>query len=137
MLQPKTFALAAAFLGAALPTAGAQENGAAVAAISADPGHFNPGITTGSNVHAVADSIFNGLVALDRDLQPIPDLATSWEVSDDSKVYTFQLVENARSHDGEPFTSADVKFTFENILFNYHSRTKAGLGEVVETIEIA
>ena len=136
MARPKTFALAAVLvLGAALPTADAQEGDAAVAAISADPGHFNPGITTGSNVHAVADSLFNGLVALDRDLKPIADLATSWQVSDDSTVYTFALVEDARWHDGEPFTSADVKFTFESILFNYHSRTKAGLGAVVEAIE--
>lgn len=126
---------AAVALAVAAPTASAEGGGAAVAAISADPGHFNPGITTGSNVHAVADSIFNGLVALDQDLEPIPDLATSWQISDDSTVYTFELVDNARWHDGEPFTSADVKFTFENILFNYHSRTKAGLGEVVEAIE--
>ncbi|MGI9490779.1 MAG: hypothetical protein ACR2RF_33755, partial [Geminicoccaceae bacterium] len=59
-----------------------------VVAIAADPGHFNPGITTGYNVHVVADSMFNGLVALDSKLTPTPDLAESWTVSDDNKVYT-------------------------------------------------
>ena len=111
------------------------QSGSVVVAITADPGHFNPGITTGYNVHVVADSMFNGLVALDGELTPTPDLAESWTVSDDNKVYSFQLVDNATWHDGEPFTSADVKFTFENVLFNYHSRTKAGLGGVVEAIE--
>jgi peptide/nickel transport system substrate-binding protein len=65
--------------------------GAAVIAVVADPGHLNPAITTASNVHAVADSMFNGLVALDRDLLPVPDLAESWTVSDDGSVFTFTL----------------------------------------------
>lgn len=109
--------------------------GTAVIAISADPGHLNPGITTGANVHTVADSIFNGLVALDQNLTPQPDLAQSWDISEDGQVYTFHLVPGVQWHDGQPFTSADVKFTFEEILFNFHSRTKAGLGNVVESIE--
>ena len=40
-------------------------------AVTSDPGHFNPAITTGYNVHVVADSMFNGLVALDANLSPI------------------------------------------------------------------
>lgn len=106
----------------------------AVIAIDADPGHFNPAITTGSHVHAVADSIFNGLVGLDQALAPTPDLATAWQVSADGKTYTFQLAE-AKWHDGAPFTSADVKFTFENLLLKLHARTKAGLGGLIESID--
>jgi len=127
--------LVIACLGSALTVDAKAQSDSVVVAVSADPGHFNPGITTGYNVHVVADSMFNGLVALDSKLTPTPDLAESWTVSDDNKVYTFELVDNATWHDGVPFTSADVKFTFENILFNYHSRTKAGLGSVVEAIE--
>ena len=117
------------FAGAAL----AQDR-LAVIGIDADPGHFNPAVTTGSHVHTVADSMFNGLVALDSALQPVPDLATSWDISDDGKTVTFHLAE-ANWHDGQPFTSADVKFTFENVLFQHHSRTKAGLGSVVDSID--
>ena len=111
------------------------KGGTAVVAVSSDPGHFNPAITTGYNVHVVADSMFNGLVALDAKLKPIPDLAESWTVDKDSKTYTFNLAKNVRWHDGKPFTSADVKFTFENVLLKYHSRTKAGLGSVIEAID--
>jgi hypothetical protein len=85
-------------------------------------------------VHAVADSLFNGLVALDRNLRPVPDLATAWTISDDSTVFTFTLAQ-ARWHDGTPLTSADVKFTFEEVLFKYHARTKAGLGAIVDHID--
>jgi len=114
------------------PAVGAEA--VAVIAIDADPGHFNPAITTGAHVHAVADSIFNGLVGLDQSQMPTPDLAAAWQVSADGRTYTFRLVE-ARWHDGEPFTSADVKFTFENVLLKWHARTKAGLGEVIEAID--
>lgn len=37
-----------------------------------------------------------------------PDLATSWEMSPDGLTYIFKLVQNAKFHDGQPFTSADV-----------------------------
>jgi peptide/nickel transport system substrate-binding protein len=83
----------------------------------------------------VANSVYNGLVGLDENANPAPDLAERWEVSDDATTYTFHLARNAAWHDGRPFTAADVKFTFEELLLKYHSRTKAGLEEVLEAIE--
>ena len=109
--------------------------GTLVVALTEDPGHFNPGITTGFNVHVVTGSIFNGLVELDDNANPQPDLAQSWEVSEDGTTYTFALAEGVQWHDGEPFTSADVKFTFENVLLEFHSRTKSGLSEILTSIE--
>ena len=132
VLLATALSLGAARLAAAADTP--VHGGTAVIAVVADPGQFNPGITTSSNVHAVADSLFNGLVALDRGLRPIPDLATAWTISDDSTVFTFTLA-RAQWHDGAPLTSADVKFTFEEVLFKYHARTKAGLGAIVDRID--
>ena len=109
--------------------------GVGVIALAADPGHLNPAISTGSHVQAAADSIYNALVELDRDLRPQPDLARSWAISEGGTVYTFQLVPGVRWHDGTPFSSADVKFTFEEILLKHHARTRAGLGNVVAAIE--
>ena len=58
--------------------------------------------------------LFNTLVKLDRDLTTIvPDLAAEWEVSPDSRVYTFHLRRDVRWHDGVPFTAKDVRFSFE------------------------
>src|SRR6478609_195322 len=42
-----------------------------------------------------------------------PELATSWAWSDDKKSLTFKLREGVKWHDGKPFTSADVKCTFD------------------------
>lgn len=114
---------------------GPRAGGVLVVAVTSDPGHFNPGISTGFDVHAVADSMFNGLVALDRNFDPVPDLAQSWEISEDSTTYTFHLHEGVTWHDGQPFTSADVKFTFDEVLLKFHARTKGGLEGVLEAIE--
>jgi peptide/nickel transport system substrate-binding protein len=48
----------------------------------------------------------------------VPNIAESWEVSDDVRTYTFHLREGMRWSDGEPFTAADVMFYIEDILFN-------------------
>jgi peptide/nickel transport system substrate-binding protein len=57
--------------------------------------------------------IFSGLTRLDptKDFTPQPDLATSWTISPDQRVYTFHLRPGVTWQDGAPFTSADVKFT--------------------------
>ncbi len=123
-------------LGTAINVAQAASDATAVFGSSSDPGHFNPAITTGYNVHIVADSMFNGLVALSADLQPVPDLATSWSANETNTAYTFKLKPGVLWHDGEKFSARDVKFTFDNVLFKYHSRTKAGLGNVVKEIEV-
>ena len=57
--------------------------------------------------------VFNNLVKLDDDLETvIPDLAESWEVSEDLRVFTFRLRNDVTWHDGRPFTARDVIFSF-------------------------
>ncbi len=48
--------------------------------------------------------------------QIVPELAESWEESADHLTHTFRLRKGVTWHDGKPFTSADVKFTYERIL---------------------
>ncbi|MEJ7848246.1 MAG: ABC transporter substrate-binding protein [Pyrinomonadaceae bacterium] len=103
--------------------------GTVVVAISGDPGGLNPAVTTQGGVHLICGSIFSGLVATDFALNPVPDLAESWEISPDGKIYTFHLAKNAEFHDGVVLTSEDVRFTFEEMLLKYHSRTRASIGD--------
>jgi len=71
------------------------------------------------SVNVSSMPIFSNLVIYDQHkaqntaetLQP--ELATSWSWSADSKALTFKLREGVKWHDGKPFTSADVKCTFE------------------------
>ncbi len=58
--------------------------------------------------------VYNGLTRLDQLGQPVTDLAESYTVSSDQKVYTFTLAP-ARWHDGQPVTAKDVVFTYTAI----------------------
>src|SRR5687768_3220049 len=64
--------------GAGTPKRG----GTLVVAASVDPGSLNTAITTAGGTHFVADHIYNGLVGLDDQLNPIPELAASWQITE-------------------------------------------------------
>lgn len=115
--------------------AGSKVTGTLVVPLSDSPEHLNPGVTTQGGVHAAARSLYSGLVSLDADLHPVPDLAASWKVEDGGATYRFRLREGVEWHDGEPFTSADVAYTFEEVLLKYHARARASLGTVLEAVE--
>jgi len=63
----------------------------------------------------IASLVYSGLVKIDKHHQIIPDLAESWDVSDNQKEYTFVLRDNLKWHDGEPLTVDDVAFTIQSI----------------------
>jgi peptide/nickel transport system substrate-binding protein len=104
--------------------------GTIVVAIGADPPHLNPQFTTLPYVWMVGMSVHDSLVRLDLEMKPHPNLAESWTISPDRKTYTFKLVRNARWHDGRPFTSADVKFTFEEIASKLNASGPVLLGSL-------
>lgn len=106
-----------------------------VLSLSGDPGALNPAVTTSGNTHPVTAQIFNGLVGLDEGFNPVPELAERWASEEDGLTWRFDLRRGVKWHDGAPFTSADVKFTFEHALLKYHSRTRAGLEGLVAAIE--
>ncbi|MCR3954895.1 MAG: ABC transporter substrate-binding protein [Gudongella sp.] len=57
--------------------------------------------------------IYDPLVKYDENYEPIPGLAKDWDTSEDELTWTFNLQEGVKWHDGEPFTSDDVKYTYE------------------------
>ena len=57
--------------------------------------------------------IFGGLVTITPDLRIVPDLAKSWDTSNDGRTYTFHLRPDARFHNGKPVTAQDFKWSME------------------------
>lgn len=112
-----------------------KQGGTFIIVAGTDPGNLNPAISTSGALHFVAGSLYNGLVALDKDFKPESELADSWTITDDGKTYTFKLHPGVKWHDGKSFTSADVKFTFENLLLKFHARTQTGVAPVLDKIE--
>ncbi len=78
----------------------------------------------------VGSKIYEGLISLSSKLEPIPRLAQSWNVSPDGLTYTFKLRPNVKWHDGKPFTSADVLFSFKQYLPVTFARTKLIMEQV-------
>ncbi|HEX2043207.1 MAG TPA: ABC transporter substrate-binding protein [Acidimicrobiales bacterium] len=109
--------------------------GTLVMALESDPGSLNPAVTSGNAVHVPAEPMFNGLVGVGNDGNPMPELAERWQIEENGAVYRFTLRDNVRFHDGQPFTSADVKYSFEQVLIKFHSRTRASLSGANLTIE--
>jgi len=60
-------------------------------------------------------NVHNSIVTVDKDLNVIPNLATSFEQSEDGLTYTFKLRPGVKFHNGKTMTSADVKFSFERV----------------------
>jgi len=83
-----------------------------------DP-HFT--ITAASN--RMLNNVYQRLVGLNSNLAPTkdadarkPGLAKDWTISEDRKTYTFTLRSDIKFHDGQFFTSADVKYSFDRII---------------------
>ena len=78
-----------------------------------DPPTLDPHLTSDTTSAGLVVEIFSGLVALNTDLQLVPDVAESWEINDDGTLYTFQIRENAKFHDGKRVTADDFKWSMQ------------------------
>ncbi len=84
-----------------------------------EPRTLNPvGHDTVQAVIVMRSLLYDTLLTYDKGLNPQPMLAKSWKVTPDGLTWTFDLVENATWHDGQPLTSADVAFTYKYIIDN-------------------
>src|SRR5690606_2157532 len=98
------------------PAGGDGGDNAFVVAVGTNPAHLNPAITTDNSTGFVGQAVYEPLVLLSNDFELVPALAKSWESNDDATQFTFHLQEGVTWHDGEPFTSEDVKFFFEEVM---------------------
>ena len=87
--------------------------------------------------------MYEGLVKyIDDDLNIGPSLATEWSSDEEGKVWTFELREGVKFHDGTEFNSEAVVFTFERILQEDHPYAWMGdwsyldylLGDVISEV---
>ena len=82
--------------------------------MSTDIQQLDPHLVTAWNDYCPWESMFSALTALDRDFQPVPDLAQSW-TQPDPKTYVFQLRKGVLFHNGREMKAADIKFSLERI----------------------
>ncbi|WP_326595617.1 ABC transporter substrate-binding protein [Streptomyces sp. NBC_01803] len=77
---------------------------------------FAPGLLfSQSSMNLPHRLVFNTLTRYDDDLKPQPELASSWDISQDGTTVTLRLRDDVTFHDGRPFTADDVVFAIENL----------------------
>ena len=78
-----------------------------------EPQSLDPHIATGVPEHNIITALMEGLVAKDsKTLAPKPGVAESWTISEDGRVYTFKLRENARWSNGDPHNAHDYVWSW-------------------------
>jgi peptide/nickel transport system substrate-binding protein len=86
-----------------------------VMAYPSDIGEMNPLFSRSERTGWFLIQIYDSLIAYDTQMNTIPWLATSWEVSSDAKNFTFHIRQGVKWHDGVSLNASDVKFTLEYI----------------------
>jgi peptide/nickel transport system substrate-binding protein len=83
------------------------------------------------------DQIYDTLLAFDMNGTPAPNMAESWEASEDGLSYTFTLHDGIMCHDGTPFDANDVKYTIDRAFGENPSLTKTSWGPItsVEVVD--
>jgi oligopeptide transport system substrate-binding protein len=98
-----------------------------------DPITLDPAVAGEITSHAYIAQIFSGLVRLGEDLEPAPDIAEKWEVSEDGRTYTFYLRQDVTFHDGRAVKAGDFKYSIERACSPATGSRTAGtyLGDIV------
>ena len=81
-----------------------------------NPTTLDPAHIASVDAGSIAAKVFNGLVRLDRQLKVIPDIASSWEVTQAGLVYRFTLRDDVYFSSGRKVRASDFKYSFQRVL---------------------
>jgi peptide/nickel transport system substrate-binding protein len=140
----RQFITQASALGLTAAISPALLSGTAKAAVPKKGGRFIQGLTGGSTTDSldpatntsnmnynISWQLRNNLVEIDHNLNPIPELAESWDAHTGAKVWTFKLRRGVEFHNGKTMTAEDVIFSI-----NHHrgEKSKSGAKGLVKDI---
>jgi peptide/nickel transport system substrate-binding protein len=93
-------------------------------------------VILGDNTVWALSQIGEGLLHFDANMNIVPWLAHNYSISDDGLVYTFELEEGVKFHNGREMVAEDVKFSLERILDpETGSRRRQNL-EIIDRVEV-
>jgi peptide/nickel transport system substrate-binding protein len=102
-----------------------------------EPPHLDPTAGAAAAIDEVVyANVFEGLTRIGPNGEVLPDLAQSWTVSDDGKVYTFKLHTGVKFHDGTDFDANDVKFSLDRARAENSVNAQKGLFAAIDTVEV-
>ncbi len=106
---------------------------------STDAASLDPHVQNDSHSEQIVAMLYNTLVKFEVDGEIVPDLATSWESSEDGRTWTFELREGVKFHNGKEMTAHDVKGTYERFMADDADATRLvvqNLTAMFESVEV-
>jgi peptide/nickel transport system substrate-binding protein len=129
--------LAAAALALAASTSAFAARTDLVIGITLEPPHLDPTAGAAAAIDEVLyANVFEGLTRIGPNGEVLPDLAESWAISDDGKVYTFKLRTGVKFHDGSDFDASDVKFSLDRARAENSVNAQKGLFAAIDTVDV-
>lgn len=102
-----------------------------------EPPHLDPTAGAAAAIDEVVyANVFEGLTRIGPNGEVLPDLAESWTISEDGKVYTFKLHTGVKFHDGTDFDAGDVKFSLDRARAENSVNAQKGLFAAIDTVEV-
>jgi peptide/nickel transport system substrate-binding protein len=99
--------------------------------------NLNPIFLTQNQVDKdIRHLVFQRFIELDDKGNPLPSIATSWEIDDTSTQYTFHLNNNIKFSDGYPLTANDVKYTFDTAIYLADKYDADTIGKSISGVSI-
>lgn len=84
--------------------------------LGVEPPTLDPTLAQDSTSIAVLNALQRGLVFYDKDLNPAPAVAESWEVTDAGKTFTFKLRSDAKYSNGDPIVAGDFAYSWKRLV---------------------
>lgn len=81
-----------------------------------EPMTLDPTVSPDNHTSSVLAQLFSGLVMLSPEMDILPDVARTWEMSEDGRRYVFHLRDDTQWSDGVPVTAGDFEYAWKRVL---------------------
>ena len=103
--------------------------------LSTEPPDLDPQVDSGVASGYIKEAVYEGLVRYGHNGAIVPDLAVRWGMVGNTQI-VFHLRPNVKFHNGDPFTAADVKFSFDRLLNPKTGASLTGNLKAIQSVEI-
>jgi oligopeptide transport system substrate-binding protein len=106
--------------------------------LDSDPTTLDPAVSTETTSSQYIMLIYSGLLKFNDKLEPVGDIATTWDISQDGLTYTFHLRKDAKFQSGRAISAADFKYSWERAANPATGSQTAGtyLGDIVGVADV-
>jgi peptide/nickel transport system substrate-binding protein len=105
-------------------------------AYESDVAGLDPHVSPGIQAWHVVGNLFSSLLSIDAELNYVPDLAESWDILEDGKVYVFHLRKGVKFHDGTDFDAEVVRWNYQRTMDPEEKALDAPYYSMVEAVEV-